>query len=126
MLFAVMLFSLNNSENRLSYDNEMQKAVCTVIDQQLQQIADPDVDMPPDIDIPVPPKWRAEERVHVKPETMGTTPFDAIVFDTVRNPDAGAVAKHLPRKQSRSILASLHSRAFLPSTRRATRAPAAF
>jgi hypothetical protein len=86
LLFAVMLFSLNNSDNNLSYDSEMQEAICTVIDQQLQQIEDPDVDMPPDIDLPVPLKWRAEERVHVKPETRGTSPFDAVAFDTVRTP----------------------------------------
>jgi hypothetical protein len=84
LLFAVMLFSLNISENTLSYDNDMQEAVCTVIDQQLQQIEDPDVDMPPDIDLPVPLKWRAEERVHVKPETTGIAPFDAVAFDSVR------------------------------------------
>eukprot|EP00291_Cryptomonas_curvata_P004236 CAMPEP_0172180518 /NCGR_PEP_ID=MMETSP1050-20130122/17275_1 /TAXON_ID=233186 /ORGANISM="Cryptomonas curvata, Strain CCAP979/52" /LENGTH=242 /DNA_ID=CAMNT_0012853635 /DNA_START=62 /DNA_END=787 /DNA_ORIENTATION=+ len=82
LLFAVMLFSLDNSENSLSYDNAMQGAVCTVIDQQLQQIEDPDIDMPPDIDLPVPLKWRAEERVHVKPEMKGIAPFDAVVFNT--------------------------------------------
>jgi hypothetical protein len=109
LLFAVILFSLNNSDNDLSYDNEMQEAVCTVIDQQLQQMEDPDVDMPPDIDLPVPLKWRAEERVHVKPETRGTSPFDAVVYDTVRTRAARFLfffCNPVPANNAISLLAS--------------------
>ena len=85
LFFTVILFSLGGSVSNFSYDNDMQPATCVVYNQELQRIEDPDVDMPPDIDLPIPFKWRAEVRVHVKPDAGSrSTPFDAIALNTVR------------------------------------------
>ena len=84
LLFTVILFSLPGQTHNFAYDNDMQPAICVVLSQQLEYINDAEVDVPPDVDIPVPLKWRGELRVHVNPSLdKDTQPFDAIALHTV-------------------------------------------